>query len=319
MLVDHAGLATDRQHGAEAVEQIDEHEREDAGPQRGLQGAGDVELKGDRCRRGGERNHARGPGRNPGQYAGGGGRENAEQNGAANPSGFQQDGDQQAAQAEQGLRGEGAELHQHSFAFHHQPEVLQADEGDEQADADGGGQAQGGWNGLHQPFADAEPGQQQKKYPGKKNHPESGWPGHALPEHQGIGEKGIEAHARRHHQRRIGPQGDQRRSHGGHQTGHGGQRALVHSGLGENGRMHENDVGAGQKGGQSGNDFGADRGPVTVQLKQSFEHGGLPCAQGFRPLRSLKKYSMSLLTPRLRARLMPLNRASMAWSSSPSR
>ena len=176
------------------------------------------------------------------------------------------------------------ELDQHGVVFDNHPQAFQADEGNEKTDANRSGEPQGEGDCLDDPFADAEPGQHQKHHPGEEDHAEGGLPGNALAEHQAVGEKGVETHAGRHHQRGVGPQGDEQGGEAGDDAGDGGQGALIHAGLREDCRVDEDDVGGGQKGGKPGEHFGADRGVAALEMKEFFQHGA---SRGIRAITSV--------------------------------
>ena len=44
---------------------------------------------------------------------------------------------------------------------------------------------------------------------------------------------------------------------------------------GKDGGLHDDDVGHGEKGGDPGHDFGADRGMVFVQFEKAFQHSAI--------------------------------------------
>ncbi len=146
-------------------------------------------------------------------------------------------------------------------------------------------------DGLDDPFAHPQPGQQHKENPGEKNHPQSRLPGHPFAEDQGIGEKGVEPHAGSHHQRRVGPQGDEQGGQTGHQAGDGGQRALVHPSLGKNVGVDEDDVGGGEKSGDAGGDLGAHIGAARMQVEKLFQHKAPPWNKWFFGLTKRGSYT----------------------------
>ncbi|MNH35260.1 hypothetical protein D3C79_959310 [compost metagenome] len=78
----------------------------------------------------------------------------------------------------------------------------------------------------------------------------------------GVGEEGVQAHARRQGDRVVGDQAHGRRADGRRQAGGDEDRALVHAGLAENARVDEQDVGHGQEGGDARENLGADIGVV---------------------------------------------------------
>ena len=154
---------------------------------------------------------------------------------------------------------------------HHQPRMLKADEGDEEADAAGHGGVQFVGNGAQNHLADARSGERQKDDSGEEHRAQRRLPGNVHLDADGVGEIGIQAHA--------GRQRDGVARHDAHQDGaerrrqargrsHGGQR---HSGIGQNGGVHQHDVGHGQKRRDPGQDLGAPVGAQMTEFKIAFE------------------------------------------------
>ncbi|MDT4862621.1 hypothetical protein FQZ97_972860 [compost metagenome] len=83
----------------------------------------------------------------------------------------------------------------------------------------------------------------------------------------GVGEEGVEAHARRQGDRVVGQQAHDRRTDGRRQAGGNEHRALVHAGFGEHVGVDEEDVGHGQEGGETGEDLAAYRGVMRFEVE----------------------------------------------------
>ena len=153
------------------------------------------------------------------------------------------------------------------------PELTQADEGDEEADAarDGGVELVG--DGGDEALADASEGKQKEDDAGEEDGAEGGLPGdvHALDD--GVGEVGVEAHAGGEGEGVVGEGSHHDGAEGGAEAGGGGDGGEGHAGLREDGGVHEDDVGHRDEGGEAGEDFDAPGGLVLVELEVGFEAG----------------------------------------------
>ncbi len=154
---------------------------------------------------------------------------------------------------------------------HHQARMLKADERDEEANAAGHGSVQLVRNSAQDHLADARSGERQEDDSGNKHRAQGRLPGNVHLDADGVGEIGIEAHARRqrdgiarHDAHQDGA--ERRRQAGG--GGDGGQRQ---SGIGQDGRVHQHDVGHGQKRRDPGQDLGAPVGTQMTEFKIAFE------------------------------------------------
>lgn len=94
-------------------------------------------------------------------------------------------------------------------------------------------------------------------------------------------EEKVLAHAGRLSDRVAGVEAHDQRGQRGGKAGGGEHRAFIHAGkqlgliedfAGEHRRLDEDDVGHRQKGGQPGEQFGADGGAVFTQVENAFEH-----------------------------------------------
>ena len=93
-------------------------------------------------------------------------------------------------------------------------------------------------------------------------------PGVALLDDHGVGEVGVQPHARGQGEGIVGEQGHEQGSGAGGQSGGGKDRAPVHAGGAQNGRVDRQDIRHGDKGGQAGEELPADRGAVLLQMKE---------------------------------------------------
>ena len=182
---DQPGAAGDADQGADIVEQVDEQEDEqyleqaEAVAARQAEHAGEIELEGGLADRGQvvglgrEGDHARDP---PGH----GGRGDADQDRAAHLPGRQRGGHHQPEQSERGAgRVQVAERHRGRRAGDDDPGILEADEGDEQADPARHRREQMRRDGGDDELADAGEGQQQEGEARDEDVAQSHRPGHA--------------------------------------------------------------------------------------------------------------------------------------------
>ncbi len=120
---------------------------------------------------------------------------------------------------------------------------------------------------MDDPFTDLEDRQQEENRARQEHRAQRGLPGVAHGQHDGVGEEGVQAHARRQRDGVVGDQPHDRRTDGCGQTGGDEHRAVIHAGFGKDARVDEEDVGHRQEGGDTGQDLGAQRGVVRLELK----------------------------------------------------
>ena len=96
----------------------------------------------------------------------------------------------------------------------------------------------------------------------------------------GVGEEGVEPHARRESNRQVGEKAHDEAADGGSETGGDEDSAVIHAGFGEDVGVDEDDVGHRQKGGNAGDGFGAGGSAVCFELEEFVEHGGSGCVFG---------------------------------------
>src|SRR2546429_5788201 len=133
--------------------------------------------------------------------------DDADENGAADAAGHQDGHEDESGGGEKDLGigsfakpDEGGGIGDDDFR------ITQADEGDEQADAGGGAVLEAIGDAVDDLFAHFGEGEEQKKEAGKKDDAESGLPGNAAAENDGVGGVGGEGHAGRGSDGIVGPQ-----------------------------------------------------------------------------------------------------------------
>ncbi|MNK89175.1 hypothetical protein D3C87_1091750 [compost metagenome] len=209
--------------------------------------------------------------------------QNADQHCAAHGKGFEGDDQGKTEGGEDRSR-----LFQVTEADHgrrvadHDTGVVQGDQCQEQADAGGNRRAQRQRDAVDDPFTDAEDRQQEEAHGRDEYGTQCDLPGVAHVQDHGVGEEGVQAHARCEGDRVVGDQAHGRRADGGGQTGGDEHRALVHAGLAEDARVDEQNVGHGQKGRDARQNLGPHVGVVCLELKQPFQHVCSPWRAGRR-------------------------------------
>ena len=197
------------------------------------------------------------------------------------------------------------QLHRRAGVLDNQAGVLQSDERDEQADAGGNAVFEAGADGVENQFAQADERENQEQHAGNEHHAECDLP--AIGEarsgcrrDRGKNEKEVFPHAGR-----LGDGITRVKSHDG-----GGQRRReargghdgpeVHAGglaehhAGQDGRLHDDDVGHREKGGDTGQQFRAHRGLVFRQAKNSIKHGFCPRSLAAAPDDATQKLRLRL-------------------------
>ena len=143
---------------------------------------------------------------------------------------------------------------------------MEADEGDEEADAPSDSGVELVRDGGEQTLADSGEGEGEEYDAGEEDGSQGGLPGDAHLEDDGVGEVGVEAHAGGQGKGVVGDGSHEDAAEGCAETGGGGDGSDRHSSLREDGGVHEDDVGHRDEGGEAGEDLGA---PVGVQVSKS--------------------------------------------------
>ncbi|MNP04423.1 hypothetical protein D3C76_963360 [compost metagenome] len=184
-----------------------------------------------------------------------------------------EDGDHQEAHGGEQRAGfaQGAELDQRGRAIDDDTRGFQADQPQEQTHAGAHGEAQADRDAVEQPFADPREGQDHEQHTGHKHRAEGGFPVVAHGADHGVGEEGVEAHARRQADRPVGVQAHQQATECCSDTGGDECRTMIDPGVGHDVGVDENDVSHGDEGCQTGNQLGLHRGAVQAEFEQTFQ------------------------------------------------
>ncbi len=92
-----------------------------------------------------------------------------------------------------------------------------------------------------------------------------------MPGARAIGEVSVEAHAGREGDGVVGECSHEDAAEGRAEAGGGGDGGDGHAGLAEDGRVHEDDVGHRDEGGEAGEDLGAPVGAVGGEAEELVE------------------------------------------------
>jgi len=281
-LIQHIGLGGHADQGAEGVEQVNEQEGEDDHDEvqnpdggevhtealaEGLAQLGEVrrhDLAGDQ---GVEARLGCG-GVDAGQLA-----HNADQPGgndtqkdrAAHILDVQRGGDQRADQGQQGADAMGGEIlgeagnGDQRGGIHRQTGVLQTNEGDEQADTHGHAPLERQRDGIEDGLAHIGQRQDDEDDAFHKHRQQRDLPAVPKALHHGIGQVGIQTHARRQHKGQIG----HKRHAAGADEGRNGRRQQhrrgIHASIRQDAGIHRQDVGHGHEGGDARHDLRFNR------------------------------------------------------------
>ena len=208
----------------------------------------------------------------PGEQAGDGGGEDADQHGGAHAPG-QQGGDQQESEKRErgALIGQVAQGDGGGGMGHDDARIAEADEGDEEAHAGGHGRVEFVRDGGEDQLAHAQQREHQKRDAGEKDRAERGLPGHSHAFDHGVGEVGIEAHAGSQRDRVAGESAHQETAHRGGEAGGGGHGGQRHARLMEDRRVDEDDIRHRHERGESGQDFGLPIGAKRLEFEVSLQ------------------------------------------------
>ena len=169
------------------------------------------------------------------------------------------------------ILGEARDRHQRG-GIHRQTGVLQADEADEQADADGNAALERQRDGVEDRLAHVRQAQHDEDQTLDKDGQQRDLPRVAHAQHDGVGQKRIEAHARGQRERQIRHQRHAGRADEGGQRRRQQHGGSVHPRGGQDARVNGQNVGHGHKCGDTRHHFGFGGGFVFAQLKDLFKH-----------------------------------------------
>ena len=151
--------------------------------------------------------------------------------------------------------------------------VAESDEGDEEADASADCGVELVGNSGDEALAYAREGECEKDDAGEEDCAEGGLPRNAHAFDDGVGEVGVEAHAGSEGEWVVGERSHEDAAEGRTETGGSGDGGERHSGFREDGRVHEDDVGHRDEGGETGKNFGAPVGGVGGEAEIVLETG----------------------------------------------
>jgi len=153
--------------------------------------------------------------------------------------------------------------------------IAQADEGDEESDAGGGAMFQTIGNTVDDLLANFGEGEKKEKEAGEKDDAESGLPGNAAANDDGVGEVGVEGHAGSESDGIVGP--DAHDESGGRGGNAGGEEDAIdgHAGFGEDAGIDDDHVGHGHEGGEASEKFATNGGLIFLEMKDALEQPGL--------------------------------------------
>ena len=271
VFIHQVGAVGDAHQGAGGVEHVHEEEGQDHADHCHVERAGNVHGQEGRCQARRHRHQAaifhqaQGP-------ADGGYTEHAEEDGAEHVA-VAEHGDQQEAYGGQQRRrvGERAHGQQGGRAVDDDAGSLQTDQAEEQADPGAHGEAQAHRDAVEQPFADFRQAHDHEQHAGDEHGAEGDLPAITHFTDDGVGEEGVQAHARCQADRPVGVQPHQeaaqrRTDAGGDECG-----AVIDAGGGHDVGVDENDVGHGDEGRQTGQQFGLEGGAVLGQFEEAVE------------------------------------------------
>ena len=160
--------------------------------------------------------------------------------------------------------------------IHRQTGVLQADEGNEQADTHGDAPLQSQGDGVEDGFTHVCQGKDDENDTLNEDSQQCDLPGVAHAKDHGVGKIGVQTH--------TGGQGEgkvchQRHGGGTDKGGDGGCQqdgGRIHTCLGKDAGVYGQDVSHCHEGGDTGHDFGLYIGLVLGEFKQFLEHSVLP-------------------------------------------
>ena len=198
--------------------------------------------------------------------------EDADQDRAAHLPRRQRGGHDQPEQSERGAgRVQVAERHRGRRAGDDDPGILEADEGDEQADPARHRREQMRRDRGDDELADAGEGQHQEGDARDEDAAQRHRPRHAHPLDDGEAEIGVEPHARRQRERHVGGDAHQDAGEARGEAGGRRDRRDRHAGLAQDRRIDQHDIGHGQEGGDAREDLGAQGAAARAELEAPFE------------------------------------------------
>ena len=127
-------------------------------------------------------------------------------------------------------------------------------------------------NAVHHPFPDGKHGQDQHQHARAEDGAERSLPRQPHRAHRDHRKVGVQPHSGCQRDGKVGVQPHRRRPERGRQAGRHQHGPGVHPGSTQDHRVHEDDVGHGQEGGESGDDLPAD-GSLSLFQFEVLQHG----------------------------------------------
>ena len=262
---------SDGDEGADVVEEIDEEEDEDDLEGADVESTADIELEGGGFD-GGEAVVHRLPVDLVEEHSEEHGAEDADEHGGSDTEDLQDGDEEQAKEGEGSMRGaDVAEGDDGRGAGNDDTGVAESDEGDEEADASSYCGVELMRDGSYETLAKAGEGQDEEDDSGEEDGSEGRLPGDAHAFDDGVGEVGVETHSRCEGEGVVGERAHEDAAEGRAEAGGGGDGGEGHAGFGEDGRVHEDDVGHRDEGGEACEDLGAPVGAEAREAEVAFE------------------------------------------------
>ena len=240
--------------------------------------------------------------------------QDADQDRARHPAGIERGHQDEPDHGQHhGRRLQVAQRHQRRRVRLDDAGALQADDGEEQADAGRDRQLEALRDGVDHPLADGREADDQEQDAGQEHGAQRRLPGVAHALDDAVGEVGVEPHARRERHGIVGVEPHEGRAERRGQAGGDEHGPLVHAGVGQDRRVDEDDVGHGHERRQAGQQLGPDVGAVLFQFESSLEHVALdPAGGNVRPTIRMAKTSRAGASARA-ARRQQENEGSSLW------
>lgn len=196
------------------------------------------------------------------------GEQDAEKQGSAHPFDQQDGGNQQADNAQQRRsRSDVAQTDERGVVVHNDSGILEPQKCDEQADTAPDGEFQRGWECVDNLLAQVAHGEQDEDNALNEHCRQGELPGVAHGEADRIGEERVQPHAGCKPERQLGIEGHQQGGEGRGQDGGRKQGTFVHACYAQYAWVDGQDIGHGQEGGDSGQNFCTDSGDAGVKTK----------------------------------------------------
>ena len=182
-----------------------------------------------------------------------------------------------------GRRRQWTERHERAGRIDDDAAPLEADQRDQQPDAGADRVFERIRHGDDDAFAKTNPCGEDEHGARDRDRAERDRPRRAARGHDREREEEIVTHRRRHADRVVGEERHEQRRHGRRETGGGEHGPVIHAGLLQDRRLHEDDVGHRQERRQAGEHFGADGRSRRGQMEEPVQHGAGKDTASTRP------------------------------------